>query len=232
MPKIWVVAVAAVGVLGATACGSPDTASANDTSVDVADLLLEASDLPPGAQVHRLPREDQMILNLNIHAPSSGIGADMNPVFDPAHCEGESHYADNARARLIEKGTASGALLESGGAYMMLVSETRTDVPRVVEAHTGQCSSYTVTSTSFGSTSQRSYRTESLDLPPALADEDAAILHEVGDPDNPDWSNDEVFLGYAAVDEYSVVVIAFEKPPKSEFDDVFTRAVEKVRRLG
>lgn len=232
MARNWAAVVAAVGLLGA-ACGTPDTTSVDDLRITRADLLPDASELPSGAQVDRLDREDQMILSLNIHAPSDGIGIDMSPVFDPARCEGESLYADQVRAGLIEKGSAAAALLESGGGYMMLVSETSTDVPRVVEAHTGQCSSYTVTSNSSGSTSQRTIRTESLQLPPAFDPENAAILHEVSDPDNPDWSDTEVLLGYAAVDEYTVVVLSYGgRQSQPEFDDVFTRVVEKVQRLG
>lgn len=233
MSRNWPVAVVAVGLLGAAACGTPEAASVDDPSIVRADLLPDASELPAGTQVERLERDDQMILNLNIHAPSDGIGLDMDPVFEPAQCAGESLYADQARAGLIENGSASAALLESGGAYVMLVSETGTDVSRAVEAHTGQCSAYTVTSTSLDGTSQRTIRTERLDLPAALVAEDAAILYEVSHPDNPAWSDTEVLLGYAAVDEYTVVVLGYEgRQSQPEFDDVFTRVVEKVRRVG
>jgi hypothetical protein len=233
MSRNWAVAVAATGLLGAAACGSPEIASGDDPSITRADLLPDASELPPGAQVGRLEGDDQMILNLNIHAPSDGIGLDMNPAFDPAQCAGESMYADQARAGLIKNGSASAARLESGGGYIMLVSETTTDVSRVVAAHTGPCSSYSVTSTSFDGTSQHTIRTERLDLPPALVAEDAAILYEVSDPDNPEWSDTEVLLGYATVGKYTVVVISYEgRQSQSEFDDVFTRVVGKVRRLG
>lgn len=233
MSRNWAVAVAAVGLLGTAGCGTPDTASADEMGIARADLLPDASDLPAGAQVDRLEDDEQMILSLNIHAPSEGLGLDMTQVFHPAECAAESLYADSARAGLIEKGSASAAYLDRGGVYIMLVSEIETDVPRVVEAHTGQCSAYTVTSTSLGETSQRTFRTDQLDLPAELAGEDAAILHEVSHPDNPNWSDDEVLLGYAAVNKYTVVVLGYEgRQSQSEFDDVFTRVVEKVRSLG
>lgn len=222
-----------VGLLGTAACGTPEARPSDDPGIARAGLLPDVSELPAGSQVERLDREDQMILNLNIHASSDGIGLDMNPVFDPAQCEKESLYADEARAGLIENGSASGALLASGGTYVTLVSETDTDVPRVIEAHTGQCSSYSVTSTSFGGTSQRTIQTEWLDLPPTLISEDAGILHEVSHPDNPDWSDTEVLLGYATVNKYTVVVLGYQgRQSQPEFDDVFTRVIEKVRRLG
>ncbi|RAL31683.1 hypothetical protein [Rhodococcus sp. AQ5-07] len=104
-----------VGLLGTAACGTPEARPSDDPGIARAGLLPDVSELPAGSQVERLDREDQMILNLNIHAPSDGIGLDMNPVFDPAQCEKESLYADDARAGLIENGSASGALLASGG---------------------------------------------------------------------------------------------------------------------
>ncbi|PQP17129.1 hypothetical protein [Rhodococcus opacus] len=49
---------------------------------------------------------------------------------------------------------------------------------------------------------------------------------------NPDWVDDEVLLGYAALDGYTVMVLGFQgKQFQAEFDTVFTRAVEKVRGL-
>lgn len=233
MPRNWVVAAAIIGLLGVTGCGTQGAAPASDPRVEVADLLPAASDFAAGAEVYRLDRDDQMILSLNIHTQSD-IGLDTTRVLDPAVCESESLYADQARARLIENGSATAVQMEGGGGYVVLVSEAETDVSRVVEAHTGQCSSYTVTATGLCETSQRTIRTERLDLPPALAGADAAILSEVSHPDNPNWSDTRVLMGYAAVGGYTVVQIGYDDADATqpEFNDVFTQAVEKVRRLG
>lgn len=69
-----------------------------------------------------------------------------------------------------------------------------------------------------------------MNLPPTVASENAAILSEVTDPANPNWNNDEITLGFAAVSGYTVLVVAHQgKASQPEFDDIFSRAVDKVR---
>ncbi len=65
---------------------------------------------------------------------------------------------------------------------------------------------------------------------PAIATEDAVVLYEVSDPDNPDWANGEVFYGYASVDGYTVAVLGMDGEEfEREFTEFFTHAVLKVR---
>lgn len=76
----------------------------------------------------------------------------------------------------------------------------------------------------------RTITTSRLDLPAAIETENAVILYEVSDPDNPDWANNEVFYGYATVDEYTVAVLGMDgKEFEREFTEFFTKAVLKVR---
>ncbi|BCN56142.1 hypothetical protein RE9425_45320 [Prescottella equi] len=156
-------------------------------------------------------------------------GSEATTTFDPPACEAENAYSDGARIGLVDNGSAAGALLGDDRAYIMLVSEADLDVQRMADAHTGSCATYTVAyddPAAFG----RTVRTERLDLPPELASEDAVIVSEVTHSDNPNWADDEVLLGYAAVGDYTVLVLAYHgKEFRTEFDDVFTRTVEKVR---
>ncbi|WP_241566217.1 hypothetical protein [Prescottella agglutinans] len=230
MSRNWAAALAAAGLLGAAACGTTTvTDTIADPAVARASLLPDASELPPGAVVERLDREDQMVLSLKLDAPSTGDGLDTTATFEPPECDGQNSYADEARIRLIENGSAAGVLLGEERGYIVLVSETGMNITRVADAHTGSCSTYTVTYDDPGA-SARTVRTERLDLPQALASEDAVILSEVTDPDNPKWTDDEILLGYAAVRGYTVMVLAYHgKEFRAEFDDLFTRAIEKVR---
>lgn len=67
-------------------------------------------------------------------------------------------------------------------------------------------------------------------LPPAIATEDAVVLYEVSDPDNPDWANGEVLYGYASVDGYTVAVLGMNGEEfERQFTEFFTNAVLKVR---
>ncbi|GAB2632397.1 hypothetical protein ABI214_15755 [Prescottella soli] len=230
MSRNWVAALGVAGLLGAAACTTtPVAAPTADPAVVRAGLLPDASELPPGSVVEPLDGEEQMVLNLKLDAPSTGIGLDPGATFDPPECDEQNSYSDEARIRLIENGSAVGALLGGERAYIMLVSETGMNISRVADAHTGSCSTYTVTYDDPAA-SARTVRTERLDLPPTLASEDAVILSEVTDPDNPRWADDEILLGYAAVRGYTVMVLAYHgKEFRAEFDDVFTRVVEKVR---
>ncbi|UYF97219.1 hypothetical protein OCS65_28570 (plasmid) [Rhodococcus aetherivorans] len=115
-----------------------------------------------------------------------------------------------------------GAYFDDECSYLALVSDVPLDVARVADAHTGSCSMYRMNS--------RTITTSRLDLPPAIAAEDAAILYEVSDPDNPDWADDEVFYGYASVDGYTVAVVSMNGVEfEGEFTEFFTNAVLKVR---
>ncbi|BDB60836.1 hypothetical protein RDE2_26300 [Rhodococcus sp. RDE2] len=106
--------------------------------------------------------------------------------------------------------------------WQATVSDVPLDIAQVADAHTGSCSTYRMNS--------RTITTSPLDLPPAIATEDAVILYEVSDPDNPEWSNDEVFYGYASVDGYTVAVLGMNgKEFEQEFTEFFTKAVLKVR---
>lgn len=228
MSRNWAAVLGIVGLLGAAACGTTDAVPTADPAAVRAGLLPDASELPPGTVVERLDREDQMVLSLKLDAPSTGDGLDTTATFDPPECDGQNSYSDEARIRLIENGSAAGALLDGERSYIMLVSETGMNISRVTDAHTGSCSTYNVTYDDPAA-SARTVRTERLDLPSALAAEDAVILSEVTDPDNPKWTDDEIMMGYAVVRGYTVMVLAYHgKEFRAEFDDVFTRVVEKV----
>lgn len=219
--------MALLGALSLAGCGTPSSAI-DDRYVDVERLLPVSGDIP-GSEVGRLDNDGETVLSLNIHTPETGVGDDSPRVFEPEFCEAESDYADNARIRLIPKGAASVVDVRSrgGGVYVVLVSATDTDVERAAQAHTGKCSNYHVSSSRI--------RTERLPLPSDLAKEDAVILSEVSDPDNPKWSNTVALMGYASVNNYSVVLVAYEDDSgatRSEFADVMMRAVEKVRRVS
>ncbi|NKS48201.1 hypothetical protein [Prescottella equi] len=229
MSRYRVAVLGIAGLFGVVGCGATDAAPPVSGEEFRVSLLPGAADLPPGAVVERLPREDQMVLSLKLDAPSTGDGSEATTTFDPPACEAENAYSDGARIGLVDNGSAAGALLGDDRAYIMLVSEADLDVQRMADAHTGSCATYTVAyddPASFG----RTVRTERLDLPPELASEDAVIVSEVTHSDNPNWADDEVLLGYAAVGDYTVLVLAYHgKEFRTEFDDVFTRTVEKVR---
>lgn len=230
MSRHRVAVLGIVTLLGIAGCGTTDATPPASGADLRASLLPDASELPAGAVTQPLPGEEEMVLNLELDAPSTGTGLETTPTFDPPGCEAENIYSDGARIGLIENGSATGALLGDERAYIMLVSETDMDVQRIANAHTGACSTYMVTYDDPRA-SARTVRTERLDLPPALAAEDAVVLSEVTDPDNPNWTDDEILLGYAAVDGYTVMVLGYQgKDSRAEFDDVFTRVVEKVRR--
>lgn len=231
MSRNRVVAIGVAGLLGAAACApTPVADPVEDLAAVRAGLLPEASELPPGTIVEPLVGEEQMVLNLKLDAPSTGIGVEPTATFTPAECGEQNSYADEARIRLIENGSGAGALLGGERAYIMLVSETGMNIARVAGAHTGSCSTYTVTYDDPAA-SARTVRTELLAVPTALATEDAVVLSEVTDPDNPNWADDEILLGYAVVNGYTVMVLGYQgKDFHAEFDDVFTRVVEKVRQ--
>ncbi|PTR24891.1 hypothetical protein C8K36_107147 [Rhodococcus sp. OK519] len=229
MSRYRLVVVGIVGLLSVVACGSAESAPPTDPAAFRASLLPGASELPVGAVTEPLPGEEEMVLSLKLDAPSTGTGLETTPTFDPPGCEAENNYSDAARIGLIENGSAAGALLGDDRGYIMLVSETDLDVQRMANAHTGACSTYTVTyddPATFG----RTVRTERLDLPPALTSENAVVVSEVTHSDNPKWADKEVLLGYAAVNGYTAMVLAYHgKEFRSEFEDVFTRVVGKVR---
>jgi len=115
-----------------------------------------------------------------------------------------------------------GAYLEGERSYLALVSDVPLDIARVADAHTGSCSTYRMNS--------RTITTSRLDLPPAIATENATVLYEVSDPDNPDWADDEVFYGYASVDGYTIAAVSMNGVEfEGEFTEFFTNAVPKVR---
>ncbi|MCQ4118487.1 hypothetical protein [Rhodococcus tibetensis] len=230
MPRKWAAMLAVIGLLGAAGCGAQEAPA--DERVSRASLLPETADLPEGAQIDSLDDEEQMVLSIKLDAPSSGLGLEDTRTFDPPECDEQNRYADNARISLIQDGSADVAIFDGERGYVMLVSETDMDVSRVADAHTGSCSTYTLASTSKVHTYRGTVRTERLDLPQALGSEDAVILSEVTDPDNPDWINDEVLLGYAALNGYTVMVLGYQGTEyEAEFDGVFTGVVEKVRHL-
>ncbi|MDH6280211.1 hypothetical protein [Prescottella agglutinans] len=230
MSRNWVAALGVAGLLGAAACSTTTVAvPATDPAVVRASLLPDESELPPGTVVEPLDGEEQMVLNLKLDAPSTGIGPALVATFAPPECDEQNSYSDEARIRLAENGSAAGALLAGERAYIMLVSETGMNISRVANAHTGSCSTYTVTYDDPAAVA-RTVRTERLDLPPTLAAADAVIVSEVSHRDNPKWADQEVMLGYAVVRGYTVMVLAHQgKEFRAEFDDVFTRVVEKVR---
>jgi hypothetical protein len=230
MSRKWVAALGVAGLLGAAACATttvePPTA---DPAVVRAGLLPDASELPPGAVLEPLDGEEQMVLSLKLDAPSTGTGLDTTATFDPAECDGQNSYADEARIRLIDNGSAAGVMLGGERGYIVLVSETGMNIARVADAHTGSCSTYTVTYDDPAAVA-RTVRTERLDLPPALGAENAVVVSEVSRRANPNWADREIMLGYAVVHGYTVMVLAYHgKEFQAEFDDVFTRVVEKVR---
>ncbi|MBA8962932.1 MULTISPECIES: hypothetical protein [Rhodococcus] len=231
MPRKWAAALGVIGILGAAGCGAQE-APADEPGVSRASLLPDTVDLPAGAQIDSLDDEEQMVLSIKLDAPSTGLGLENTRVFDPPECDEQNRYADEARVRLIRDGSANVAIFDGERSYVVLVSETDMDVPRVADAHTGPCSAYTLTSTSNDHTYRGTVRTERLDLPPSLMSKDAVILSEVTDPDNPARVNDEVLLGYAALNGYTVMVLGYQgKEFEAEFGEVFTRVFEKVRRL-
>lgn len=229
MSRNWIASAGVVGLLGVAACAADTVPTPTaDPAVVRAGLLPAASELPPGTVVEPLVGEEQMVLNLKLDAPSTGIGSATKATFDPPECDDHNSYADEARIRLIENGSAAAVLMGGERAYITLVSETGMNISRVADAHTGSCSTYTV-SYDDPAASARTVRTERLDLPPALVAKDAVILSEVTDPDNPKWTDDEILLGYAAIRGYTVMVLAYHgKEFRDEFDDLFTRVVGKV----
>lgn len=223
-------AAGVVVLLGVAAC-TPTvvTAPTADRAAIRADLLPGAADLPPGTVVEPIRGAEEMVLNLKLDAPSTGSGLETTATFDPAECAEQNRYSDEARIRLAENGSAAGALLGGERAYIMLVSETGVNIHRVANAHTGSCSAYTVTYDDPAAPG-RTVRTELLELPPALAAEDAVVLSEVSHPDNPRWTDHEILLGYASLGGYTVMVLGYQGvASRTEFEDVFTRAVGKVR---
>lgn len=195
MSRNWVATLGIAGLLGTAACASPAVeAPTADPAVVRAGLLPDASEFPPGAVVERLDGEEQMVLSLKLDAPSTGTGLDTTATFDPPECDGQNSYADEARTRLIDKGSAAGVMLGGERGYIMLVSETGMNISRVADAHTGSCSTYTVTYDDPAAFA-RTVHTERLDLPPTLGTENAVIVSEVAHRDNPNWADDEIMLG-------------------------------------
>ncbi|QHG85566.1 hypothetical protein D1O33_26625 (plasmid) [Rhodococcus rhodochrous] len=208
-------------LLVATACGGSDVEATEVVSRD--GLLLTVEDLPTGTQVARFTEPEQLVMNLLLDTPSD-LGVPRNIVYDPVECGEQSSYADEARLSLSDVDSTSmmGAYLDDERSYLALVSDVPLDIARVADAHTGSCSTYRMNS--------RTITTSRLDLPPAIATENAAMLYEVSDPDNPDWANDEVFYGYASVDGYTITVVSMNGVEfESEFTEFFTKAVLKAR---
>src|SRR5690349_11612945 len=122
MSRNWVATLGIAGLLGTAACASPAVeAPTADPAVVRAGLLPDASEFPPGAVVERLDGEEQMVLSLKLDAPSTGTGLDTTATFDPPECDGQNSYADEARIRLIDKGSAAGVMLGGERGYIMLV---------------------------------------------------------------------------------------------------------------
>jgi len=214
-----------IGLVGlllvSTACGGSDVEPAEAVSRD--SLLVTAADLPAGTQVARFTEPEQLVMNLLLDTPSD-VGVPRDIAYDPVECGEQSSYADEARLRLSDVDSTSmmGAYFEDERSYLALVSDVPLDIARVADAHTGSCSTYRMNS--------RTITTSRLDLPLAIATENAAILYEVSDPDNPDWTDDEVFYGYASADGYTVAVVSMNgKEFEGEFTEFFTKAVLKVR---
>lgn len=208
-------------LLASTACGGsggePNGAVTRDS------LLLTSEDLPSGTQTARFTEPEQLVLNLKLDAPSD-IGLPMDITYEPEACGEHASYADEARLALSDVASTSmmGAYVDNERSYLALVSDVPLDIDRVADAHTGSCSIYRMNS--------RTITTSRLDLPAAIETENAVILYEVSDPDNPDWANNEVFYGYATVDEYTVAVLGMDgKEFEREFTEFFTKAVLKVR---
>ncbi|WP_082899887.1 hypothetical protein [Rhodococcus phenolicus] len=208
-------------LLIATACGGSDVEATEAVSRD--GLLLTVEDLPAGTQVARFTEPEQLVMNLLLDTPSD-VGVPRNIAYDPVECGEQSSYADEARLTLSDADSTSmmGAYFDDERSYLALVSDVPLDIARVADAHTGSCSTYRMNS--------RTITTSRLDLPPAIATENAAMLYEVSDPDNPDWANDEVFYGYASVDGYTIAVVSMNGVEfESEFTEFFTNAVLKIR---
>lgn len=220
------------GVLFTARCGAHATPP-DEPSVSLASLLPTVADLPEGAESYALEGQEQIVLSIKLDAPSTGLGTELARTFDPPACSEQQLYADAARIGLIEDGAAIATQIDGERSYIVLVSETGLDASRVADAHTGQCSTYTVMSTDNVDAYGRTIRTERLDLPSALASEDAVILSRVSDPDNPEWADDDTLLGYASVDDYNVMVLGYQgKESEAEFGELFANAVDKVRRLS
>lgn len=229
MSRNWIALVGVVGLLSLAAC-APETVPepTSDPAVVRAGLLPAASELPQGTVVEPVIGEEQMVLGLALDAPGTGVEPATTARFDPPECDEQNSYSDEARIRLVENGSAAGAILDGQRTYLMLVSETGMNISRVAEAHTGSCSTYTVTYDDPAA-SGRTVRTERIGLPPALVAKDAVVLSEVTDPERPEWADDEILLGYAAVRGYTVMVLAYHGEEfRDEFDDLFTRVVGKV----
>ena len=208
-------------LLIATACGGSDVEATEAVSRD--GLLLTVEDLPAGTQVARFTEPEQLVMNLLLDTPSD-LGVPRDIVYDPVECGEQSSYADEARLTLSDAATTSmmGAYLDDERSYLALVSDVPLDIARVADAHTGSCSTYRMNS--------RTITTSRLDLPPAIATENATVLYEVSDPDNPDWADDEVFYGYASVDGYTIAAVSMNGVKfEGEFTEFFTNAVLKVR---
>lgn len=171
-------------------------------------------------------------LSIKLDAETSGLGLEGNSSFDPRECQEQKRYADGSRLALIEDGSAVATVVDLDRSYIVLVSETALDVSRVADAHTGHCSTYGVEYIDNVGTYQRTVRTERLDLPAPLGSDDAVILSEVSEPDNPDWADKEIMLGFTALDGYTVMVLGYQgTESEAEFGEVFTSAVDKVRLL-
>ncbi len=210
-----------VGLLVAAACGGSDVEPT--AAVSRESLLLTVEDLSAGTQVARFTEPEQLVMNLLLDTPID-VGVPMDIVYDPGECGEQSSYADEARLTLSDVDSTSmmGAYFDDERSYLALVSDVPLDVARVADAHTGSCSMYRMNS--------RTITTSRLDLPPAIATENAAMLYEVSDPDNPDWANDEVFYGYASVDGYTIAVVSMNGVEfEGEFTEFFTNAVLKAR---
>lgn len=208
-------------LLVSAACGGSEEEPNEAVSRD--SLLLTTEDLPGGAQTARFTEPEQLVMNLLLDTPSD-IGVPIDITYEPVECGEQSSYADEARLTLSNVDTTSmmGAYLDNENSYLSLVSDVPLDIARVADAHTGSCSTYRMGS--------RTITTSRLDLPPAIAAEDAVILYEVSDPDNPDWTNGEVLYGYASVDGYTIAVLGMNgKEFEQEFTEFFTNAVLKVR---
>lgn len=208
-------------LLVSAACGRSDEQPNEAISRD--NLLLTTEDLPAGTQTARFTEPEQLVMNLLLDAPSD-VGLPIEIAYGPVECGEQSSYADEARLTLSNVDTTSmmGAYLDNESSYLALVSDVPLDIARVADAHTGSCSTYRMGS--------RTITTSRLDLPPAIATENAVTLYEVSDPDNPDWANDEVLYGYASVDGYTVAVLGMDgKEFEREFTEFFTKAVLKVR---
>jgi hypothetical protein len=208
-------------LLVSTACGGSDEDPTEAMSRD--SLLLTTEDLPAGTQVARFTEPEQLVMNLLLDTPSD-VGVPRDIVYDPVECGEQSSYADEARLTLSDVDSTSmmGAYLDDERSYLALVSDVPLDIARVADAHTGSCSTYRMNS--------RTITTSRLDLPPAIATENAAILYEVSDPDHPDWADDEVVYGYASVDGYTVAVVGMNGAEfEGEFTEFFTNAVLKIR---